>query len=46
MTPTTLMEQTRKFERDSRLADDKTKADLIAGTPTKIGATAPPHTRG
>ena len=39
MTPKTLLEKTREFERQSKLADDKAKADLIAGTPSKIGAT-------
>ena len=46
MHPKTLMEQTRKFERDSRLADDKAKADIIASTPAKIGATVSPAHAG
>ena len=39
MTPKTLLEKTREFERQSKLADDKAKAALIQGTPAKIGAT-------
>ena len=37
MTTKTLLEKTQEFERRSRLADDKAKADLIQGTPAKIG---------
>ena len=39
MTTKTLLEKTQEFERRSRLADDKAKAELIQGTPAKIGST-------
>ena len=38
MHPTLFLDQNREFEKQSKLADDKAKADLIANTPAKIGA--------
>ena len=42
MNTKTLLEKTREFERRSRLADDKAKADLVAGTPAKLGTVKGP----
>ena len=46
MNTKTLLEKTQEFEKQSRLADDKAKADLVAGTPAKLwrGSAAVPTT--
>ena len=42
MNTKTLLEKTQEFEKQSRLGDDKAKADLVAGTPAKLGTVQGP----